>query len=68
MFVVIYQPTEQLTKMSTDSRGLTSIGEWKVDTDSNGAVDTYRELFEALDRVVDLRSKGGEACLAVIIE
>lgn len=57
MFVVIYQGSE-----STD-------GKWHVDTEKEeGKVATYEELETALARVKHIRQKGGEACLAVIIE
>lgn len=69
MFVVIYQPTDQPVEIVSRGEGEISLkGEWIVDTGEHGEVATYDDLPEALSRVLDIRKKGGEACLAVIIE
>lgn len=68
MFVVIYKPTTDIVTIDKHFN-IKDGNPWRIDTDpETGSVDMYEELEEALDRVKDIRSKGGEACLAVMIE
>lgn len=68
MFVVIYQGSEEPVGISQDQDGVSIVGKWQVDTEPEGKVATYEDIREALSRVEDIRKKGGEACLAVIVE
>lgn len=70
MFVIIYQPSDEPIKVVYNQANNESnlIGKWRVDTDEEGNVSTYEDLAEALERTLDIRKKGGEACLAVVIE
>lgn len=68
MFVTLYQPTDQQIQLKQDGNETHLLGKWQVDTDEEGNVVTEEDLEIALNRVKDIRKKGGEACLAVIIE
>lgn len=69
MFAVIYQPSNEGAKCYVEKGMLFSSGEWRVDTDPDtGKLETYDDLEIALDRVKNIRDKGGEACLSVVIE
>jgi hypothetical protein len=41
---------------------------WEVDTDEDGSLARYDDLETALGRVKDLRGRGVDACLSVVIE
>lgn len=69
MFVIIYQTEKTFdAKMVAGEVTFVAKGDWQVDTDEDGKVSTYDDLKTALDRVEYIRNKGGEACLACIIE
>lgn len=67
MFVILYQPTGLVKTVHTNN-SISIKGEWIVDTEEDGSVSMIEDLETALSRVKDIRQKGGEACLAAIIE
>jgi hypothetical protein len=68
MFVILYQPSEEIVQVSKSEDGITMTGKWHVDTDSDGRVSTIDDLETALNRVKYIREHRGEACLAAILE
>lgn len=64
-FVILYIGSNDSTTVLPD--GSTKAA-WKVDTGEQGEVASYDDLETALSRVKDIRAKGGDACLATIIE
>ena len=68
-FVIVYLRSDDKVEIINTPQGKEIIGgKWQVDTDESGCLATYEELEEALDRIKDIRSKGGDACLMTIIE
>jgi len=68
MFVIIYQPSDEKVEVRREGNETFLVGQWKVDTCPNGQLITEDDLEIALERVKHIREKGGEACLAVVIE
>lgn len=68
MFAILYQRSHDPVNVIETDDGLTVNGQWLVDTDEDGSVAQIDDLETALNRVKDIRQKGGEACLVTIIE
>lgn len=69
MFVIAYHPSGDPVSVQSDATGLKiNGGDWIVDTENDGQLATIEDLEVALDRVKNIRLKGGEACLLAVLE
>jgi len=68
MFVIIYQPSTGPVEVKRTATGFQLKGHWLVGTEDDGSLAMIEELDVAVASVKDIRSKGGEACLGVVIE